>query len=125
MTRMRLGGYIGTLLQVNLSSGSVAAFDTKDSVMGEWYHVVLTYDGSKVNLYVNGELAASEDGTGNIQYSGTFQHFQIGRYCAAGGCCCNTNGVIDEVRIYNELLTTAQIQEQYVEGLERVKLAKK
>jgi len=107
--------------QVNLSGGSVPVYSSKNSIPGEWDHIVLTYNGSKVSLYINGVLVASEDGTGDIQYGGSFQDFQIGRYCAAGGCCCNINGTIDEVRIYNEVVTAGEIQKYYTEGLERHK----
>ena len=111
--------------QVNLSGGSVTVYSSKSSIPGEWDHVVLVYNGSEVSLYVNGELVASEDRTGDIQYGGSFQDFQIGRYCAAGGCSSNINGTIDEVRIYDIALTAGEIKKHYAEGLEEHKLVEK
>ena len=41
---------------------------------GEWYHVVATYDGKKMNLYVDGELSSSSvDQQGDIAYPETFK----------------------------------------------------
>ena len=39
------------------------------------------------------------------------------------GCCDFGGGYIDEVRIYNQALSQAEIQKHYVEGLKRHQLA--
>jgi len=84
----------------------------------KWYHVAATYDGSYLKLYVNG---ASD--TTPVSASGsmatTSSNLLIGTY-AASGAYGSFNGLIDEVRIYNVAIPTAQIQQHYVQGLEKL-----
>ncbi len=47
--------------------------------LGEWYHVTGTFDGTNQKIYVNGELNASSEMTGEIAYPPT-GWFQIGAY---------------------------------------------
>ncbi|MHC4439839.1 MAG: LamG domain-containing protein, partial [Planctomycetota bacterium] len=77
-----------------------------DVSTGDWFHVAGVYDGSQKLLYINGELDASSNSTGNISTVTTpvFIGENSGarnRYWA---------GLIDDVRIYNNALTQAEIQ---------------
>jgi len=71
-----------------------------------WYHVALTYkSGENLTLYVNGIAIATTQVSGNIQTSGSnplhigwFDYFQ---------------GIIDEIRIYQESLSPQQIYQRY------------
>ncbi len=72
-----------------------------------WTHLALTYSGSNLTLYRNGVAVntASASGTlpassGNLQIGGS----QFGEYF---------NGLIDELRIYNTALSSAEIQNKY------------
>ena len=38
-------------------------------VAGTWYHIAFTYDGTMMNLYINGELDASMAATGTLSTS--------------------------------------------------------
>jgi glucose/arabinose dehydrogenase len=79
-------------------AGSVLAANT-------WSHIAGTYDGAQVKLYVNGVLAGSQAVTGNILTS--TGAVRIGGNAVWGEYFA---GLIDEVRIYNNALTQAQIQ---------------
>jgi chitodextrinase len=71
-----------------------------------WSHLALTYDGSTLRLYVNGSQVATKAKTGAITTS--TNPLQIG-----GDTFFSDqyfNGMIDEVRVYDGALTTAQIQ---------------
>jgi chitodextrinase len=89
------------------SSSDVPIFGTTVLPLNTWTHLATTYDGAHVLLYVNGVQVASLAETGNILTSAN--PLQI------GGDTFNPGGqyfqgMIDEVRVYNRALTTAQIQ---------------
>ena len=81
-------------------------------VLGTWYHVAWTYDQSVMKLYVNGQLAASNN-IGAHPITASSSNLRI-------SCDDNNlvffNGLIDEPSIYNTALTAAQIQTIYLAG---------
>lgn len=71
---------------------------------GAWHHVAATYNGSRVRLYVDGNLAnEAEVNPGSI---GTANRIYIGTY---SGTTYPFQGIIDEVRIYDVVLSKAEI----------------
>ncbi|TDU70794.1 putative Ig domain-containing protein [Prosthecobacter fusiformis] len=74
---------------------------------GVWQHVVATYDGSMMKLYVNGVLVSSLSFTGGITHSTT--SVLIGGGVADGPW----KGGVDEVLIYERDLSLAEIQTRY------------
>jgi hypothetical protein len=80
-------------------------------VLGEWTHVVATYDpiteGAK--LYWNGVLVGTNIGTGAIDYTGV-QGLTIG---AANNLSRATPGPVGPVRIYNRALSSSEVQQNY------------
>jgi len=80
---------------------------------GTWYHVVVTYDGATLVLYVNsvavGQLAAS--GPVNLGTAGLL----LGGYLSTGGY--GFNGTLDEPAIYGQALTAAQVATHYAQRL--------
>jgi fibronectin type 3 domain-containing protein len=73
--------------------------------VGQWQYVAATYDGTNARIYVDGVLAASATFTANVGNSNTWR---IGAYGSpAGGFF---DGSIDNVRIYDRALTSAEIQ---------------
>ena len=79
---------------------------------GKWYHVVGTYDGSYMKIYINSNEVRSVY-SGNSLTPTTHNLF-IGRN---NGVDYPFNGTIDEVRIYNRALSEAEIKALYYEGL--------
>jgi YD repeat-containing protein len=79
-------------------------------VIGQFYHVALTFDGSTLNLYVNGVNEARQSITGNYGWYGnsTSPDLAIGSRDNTGNYF---NGIIDEVYIYNRVLSVAEIQQ--------------
>lgn len=69
-----------------------------------WTHLGVTYDGSTQKLYVNGALAGSRSQTGAITLSGG--SLRIGGNSVWGEWF---TGYIDEVRVYNRALSSAEI----------------
>lgn len=99
------GGYIGRQYTSTLSTG-------------QWYHVVVTYDGSKassgIKLYLNGSQVDNAD-------------YASGTYTAAVNTTTNlrvgsserdgySNGKIDEVAIFNSELSSSNVTAIYNSG---------
>ncbi len=72
---------------------------------GRWYHMAGTYDGSEMVLYVDGEVSATMDATGNINEYDTPLLLGIN-----GGRTEPMDGRIDDVRIYDHALDQTEIQ---------------
>lgn len=69
----------------------------------EWNHILGSWDGSTVRIYVNGSLGHRTD-----NYSGyvATERLEIGR---CGSNSYNLDGRIDDVRIYDRILTSDEI----------------
>ena len=80
----------------------------EDIPIEEWLHLVGTYDGSTVHYYVNGkqEKKYAVKG-GKIPKGGLF----LGIGDRSDGCNCDTiQGYIDEFRIYDRVLSAAEVR---------------
>lgn len=108
--------------QIWNSSGHAIA--TKENIsLNNWHHIVGTFNGSQLNIYLDGKFSNTTDWHGTI---GTPASYKL----AIGGmgmdpATYNINGFLDGVRIYSEAMTSAQIQKLYAEGARKHSLAKK
>ena len=77
---------------------------------GAWHHVALTYDGTKIYIYVDHALDRSYNKTGAIATYGNNTATWIGGYAysASGSGSRKFPGVIDEVRVSNATLDRTQ-----------------
>jgi len=83
-----------------------------DFQLGAWYHIVGTYDGTEQKLFVNGELiGTSKSQSGDIQYPETL-FVDIGAYHDENELFPMA-GQIKETRLYDVVLSNAQIQSMY------------
>ncbi|MHC4070898.1 MAG: LamG domain-containing protein [Planctomycetota bacterium] len=78
---------------------------TTDVSTGEWFHVAAVYNGAQKLLYINGNLDASSDSTGNISVSS--MPVYIGENSGATGRFWD--GLIDDVRIYKRALAETEL----------------
>jgi hypothetical protein len=74
---------------------------------GSWHHIVATYDGSTISLYIDGSLSNSKPFTTDAVANTT--PVRIG----ARGNAYYFDGLIDEVVIYNRALTDTEVMERY------------
>ena len=83
--------------------------------LNQWYLVTGTFTNGERKLYVNGVQVASDTGGGATvvsNYGGTT--CQIGSVKDTGGRYMN--GKIDDVRIYNRVLSPTEVQSMYTAG---------
>ena len=73
--------------------------------LNAWTHLALTYDGANIRIFINGVQAGSVAQTGGITTSAGA--LRIGGNSVWGEYF---KGLLDEVRIYNRALSTAEIQ---------------
>ena len=97
------------------SDWSYSNYSYNDINDGLWHHIVGTYDGNYIKLYVDG----LEQGD-PVLYSGMMPSmdsiFLIGSRNRTPSSLFN--GLIDDVRIYKAALPSSQIKQQYVAGLD-------
>jgi len=100
--------------QVSNTQPSESRVDGSTSVNdGQWHHVAGTFDGTQYNLYVDGKLDGSTDATGSIDtWDGYW--FCIGAHFkkdTAGDPRYFFDGLIDDVRLYDVVLSEAEIRQ--------------
>jgi len=104
--------FFGAIKTSNLISSRVNSIDKYDTK--EWLHIVGTYDGnSKREIYVNGVIIA-------VTATGTLSNTAIDSL-HLGQKNDNTqriNGIVDDVRLYNAALSSSQIKQNYIAGLD-------
>lgn len=84
--------------------GSATGVNSAQINTGQWYHVVGTYDGSRIRLYVDGGLSGSATATGAMSYA---NNMYAGETYAPG-----TNqfiGAIDDIRVYSRVLSASEV----------------
>ena len=89
---------------------TVAAQDNvlEDIPLEEWLHLAGTYDGATVHYYVNGKQAKKYAMKGGKISKGGLL---LGIGDRSDGCDCDTiQGYIDEFRIYDRVLSAAEVE---------------
>ncbi len=89
---------------------------TKGATASVWHHIVGTYDGSNMIIYVDGVPGTPYAKIGDIQYN-SYTKIVVGSWSPTQEFF---NGSIDDIRIYNVAIPTSQIKEQYYAGLTRL-----
>ena len=80
----------------------------EDIPIEEWLHLTGTYDGNTVHYYVNGKLEKKYAMKGGKLPKGGLL---LGIGDRSDGCDCDTiQGYLDEFRIYDRVLTPAEVQ---------------
>ncbi len=95
----------GAVAAVTANGGCCAsAFAPSVAPADTWTHLAMTYDGAQVTLYLNGVSAASAPASGPV--AATASPLWIGNNAYAGEAF---RGSIDDVRIYDRVLSPAEI----------------
>ncbi|MBI3922645.1 MAG: LamG domain-containing protein, partial [Armatimonadetes bacterium] len=108
----------GSILSLGLNVGGYVECDAKIEASqvldGRWHHCAGTFDGEFMRVYLDGKEIGKLERPGNLAVefaapgfigssSGTVEHFQ---------------GALDDLRIYGEALSPAQIASLYGSGVE-------
>jgi hypothetical protein len=91
-----------TLVPTDTRSQAVPNYDDNN-----WHHVVLSYNGKKGRLYVDGEMLVDQDVSGDMSQSKEPLHIGDGRDER------HWNGLIDEVRVYNRGLSEKEVSQNF------------
>jgi outer membrane protein assembly factor BamB len=86
--------------------------DSSKFEMGKWYHVVGTYDGKTMSLYVNGKQVGSSDEQAGKILRAPKGFFEIGAYHDDNENN-KTRGMIHQVAIHKDILSPEEIQKRY------------
>lgn len=110
-----LVGFVGVLAPGMTYFG--ACYDRSNITDNQWHHVMTTYDGETVLLYLDGaQVASNATPSGPITYS-TNNTLCIGTEPSATcGVTQFFSGNIDEARVYNRALSAAEVKQLYLMG---------
>jgi hypothetical protein len=116
------GKRIAIYLNIVGAGGQNLKTDVGTVELATWTHVAVTYDGSKLTIYLNGEVAAQRDLSGNLDNRDGLGRFVInGNYNSRdGGLAEWCSATVDEVLIFDEALTQAQIKAYMEKGFKGV-----
>ena len=116
---------IGVNFYVDTTSGSALISSVNGGgivvTSNAWHHIAGVYDGTKIQLYIDGLPAGSSAAaSGNLQPMLATSYLSIGSddgrtYCGCGGRYFN--GLIDEATLYKRALSFAEIQAIYNAGI--------
>lgn len=99
-----------------IGDGSMAVgYQSVSTLTTGWHHIVVTWDGTNVLIYIDGVLDASLTQTTAPIASNT-EVLELGR-TAEGGTSGHFDGQLDEVRIWNTVRTDTEIQDNMFEEL--------
>lgn len=107
-------GFDAFVTDIGLSRTRVSYYTDKFPGPGEWTHLALSWDETEgIRLYVNGELVARQSVSGTVYDAGLDQfgpHSRvISPYQVQSAYCFMRGGDIDELRIYDRMLTDESI----------------
>jgi hypothetical protein len=109
LTRLLTGQVEFTVGQLNTASVSVLSSST--TPLDEWSHVAVGMDGSKLSVYINGQLDASA----NYSERGPRQAHRL-VLSSYQGSTRFYFGKLDDVRIYDTALSEYNIEALYTDG---------
>ena len=104
------GGSVRFILSDGSPSGESGMVSVPLSV-DVWHHVVGTYDGATMRLYVDGSLENSD--TISLVIGDSDEDLIIGSYLS----CCSLDGLIDDVAVFDYALLEEEVLELYGGGI--------
>ncbi len=102
-------------LRFNMDAATVGSVDTDGKFpLGQWFHVVGTYDGDRMRLYLDGRMIDETLDVGSPEYDEN--PLRVGGDTVGGMPSNHWPGSIDEVRVYDRELTFEEVQLLFEEG---------
>ena len=94
------------------TTGGASAVSNTPLTLNNWHHLVMTYNGANIKLYVDGILSATQSHTAAMNIAGN-SGISIGESNQANGYWGHTDGKLDDIAIWNRALTQAEITTLY------------
>lgn len=118
------GSYNGYSLQINSAGRAVfriwngsptSVAGTSLLQAGRWYHLLGTYDGSTLKVYVDGKLDGTASYAANVGTPASF-NATLG---ALGACAtgCGRSLLIDSVYVFAKTLVASEVEEVYARSI--------
>jgi N-acetylneuraminic acid mutarotase len=102
------GSPFGITAVINANSGICSVSANRSLPTGTWHHAAMSFDGSTLNLYVDGVLAGSAQAAGTIVTSSA--ELRLGSH--TGRALPDFRGALDDLRIHGRALSAAEILAQ-------------
>ncbi|MEA3344063.1 MAG: LamG-like jellyroll fold domain-containing protein [Patescibacteria group bacterium] len=94
---------------------------TRDITLNKWHHIVASFNGKKLELYLDGEIDHRTNSIiGSIGTPASY-HLTIGRI--GENIDRTIDGLIASIRIYNRAVDFTQVQKLYAQGAEKYNLS--
>ena len=100
--------------QISTTDRWIGIYSTTELQQNQWYHVIGTFDGSNMKLFINGILEADTTIIPSGKLNQTTMPAAIGHL--QGSSVQWFYGKIDDIRIYNYALSISEIEDLYQEG---------
>ena len=102
---------------VKLTDNGTSTTYNQDFVIGEWYHIGVTYDGSTEYLYINGSLNSSTVTAYNTvtAFDDKFMIGGVPPWAPDGGLYTLT-GDMSDFRVYDDALSATDMNTLYTDG---------
>jgi len=103
----------GNLSVIRRNTTEVVTDTGFDCTVSTWYHMVAVFgSATTATVYINGQSVYAGTGLTSVSIDGTFDKFLIG-YLRVSTATYFWNGKISNVKVFNSVLTEAQIRELY------------
>jgi hypothetical protein len=101
--------------------GNGIKFDSATTMYNQWVHLVVTQSGGDINttntkLYINGVQKTLNSWTTATYSIPTTSRLCIGTRVYSSGTDLYSNGKIDQLRVFNKVLTQSEVNELYNGG---------
>ncbi len=107
-------GFLGWMATSAGALSTDKKFILGTEVIGVWKHLVTSFDGSVVKVYVDGKLEMTSRSLSTPSVINTYNtDVFIGKHGNAMGTIDYTPAIIDDIRIYNRALTADEIKQLY------------
>jgi hypothetical protein len=108
----------GLTFQRLVGTGAIEEYSSGTVTANQWYHVVITRNGSVTKVYLNGDLVGGKYSNVATAYSNTVPRIGLRMDTATTNAVWQvTNGSkIDEVYLWNKALTDVEVKELYNSG---------